>query len=97
MDERDITNDDLKKVNLRPQDINVFRIPDPEIQNRKRIFLLIDKLSDNQLLQSGFKYLLKLPSLTIKELAFIDSAELYFNDDMLQKVKRSKLEALYKL
>ncbi|BAZ18678.1 hypothetical protein NIES4071_105630 (plasmid) [Calothrix sp. NIES-4071] len=90
---RNITTRRLVVVNLHPRDIHAKLISDYYAQIRSRIFALMNKYSDVYPLMVTFEHALKFPDLTIEEVAFVDSVELHF-DDNLRETKRSHFKVL---
>ncbi|BAZ18677.1 hypothetical protein NIES4071_105620 (plasmid) [Calothrix sp. NIES-4071] len=85
---RNMTTWRLKVVHLRPKNIHAELVPDSETQMHQKIFSLMEQYSNIEPIASGLESLLKLPSLTFQEIAYLQNVEFYY-EQSLEEVESS--------
>jgi hypothetical protein len=90
---RSLSSMSLETVNLRPQQVDAFLVEEPSMEERKRIFRLLQKPNLIYPMRLAVTEMLKFPHLTMEEEAFLRLLEGGKLEEMIEQ-RRIELEML---
>jgi hypothetical protein len=86
---RNLSSMSLETLNLRPQQVDAFLVEEPSVEERKRIFRLLQKPDLIYPVRLALAQMLKLPHLTMEEEAFLRLLE---GGKLEQMIEQRKIE-----